>query len=172
MYLTEQKKLVERLRSILKTRFDVDQATLAIEQPPEIRFGEYALPVAFELAKRLKKAPRKIAEELILHLSSELGPADGFAGFEVAGAGYINVRLDRSSAAQVIAANEKEAANAAPVHALVATTAPAADTADSSRAPFPPPAIPTCSNKSYFRAAATAAGGRPASGTSSRRPST
>ena len=47
-----------------------------IEQPPEIKFGEYALPLAFELARRLKKAPKKIAEEMV----AELGSVEGFAG--------------------------------------------------------------------------------------------
>ena len=117
MYLREQKKLVERLRSVLREKFAVELETLAIEQPPEIQFGEYALPVAFDLARRLKKAPRKIAEELV----AALGDVEGFAAFEVAGAGYINARLDRSVAVQLIAADGEVASESA-VHALVEHT--------------------------------------------------
>jgi len=94
VYLKQQQILLERLRSVLKSKYGIELANLAIEQPPEIRFGEYALPVAFELARRLKKAPRKIAEELV----AELAPLPGFASFEVAGAGYINAHLDRAAA--------------------------------------------------------------------------
>jgi arginyl-tRNA synthetase len=117
VYLREQKKLVERLRSVLREKFAVDLETLAIEQPPEIQFGEYALPVAFELARRLKKAPRKIAEELV----AALGDVEGFAAFEVAGAGYINARLDRGAAVRLIAADGVMASESA-VHALVEHT--------------------------------------------------
>jgi arginyl-tRNA synthetase len=117
VYLREQKKLVERLRSVLREKFAVELEALAIEQPPEIQFGEYALPVAFELARRLKKAPRKIAEELV----AALGPVEGFAAFEVAGAGYINARLDRGAAVRLIAADGEVASESA-VHALVEHT--------------------------------------------------
>ncbi len=118
MYLREQKKLSERLRSVLREKFNVDLDTLAIEQPPEIRFGEYALPLAFELARRLRKAPKKIAEELV----AELGSVEGFAGFEVAGAGYINARLDRSLALKAVAAGRDVEPAGAPLHSLVEHT--------------------------------------------------
>jgi arginyl-tRNA synthetase len=99
VYLAQQKLLETRLRAVLRESFSIDLGTLVIEQPPEFKFGEYALPLAFDLARRLKKAPRKIAEEII----ATLGPVDGFASFEVAGAGYINARLDRAAAAKSIA---------------------------------------------------------------------
>ncbi len=65
MYLRQQKKLDERLRAVLRELYQVEIEKIVIEQPPEIKFGEYALPVAFELARKLRKAPRKIAEELV-----------------------------------------------------------------------------------------------------------
>ena len=122
MYLREQKKLEARLRAVLRKHFSLELDTLAIEQPPEIKFGEYALPLAFELARRLKKAPRKIAEEII----AALGPVEGFSGFEVAGAGYINARLDRTAAAQSIAAGSSietaDPSGHVPGHAIVEHT--------------------------------------------------
>ncbi len=101
MYLTAQKQLEARLRAVLRDSFSVELDTLVIEQPPEFKFGEYALPLAFELARRLKKAPRKIAQEIV----AALGSVPGFVSFEVAGAGYINARLDRAAAAKSIAAS-------------------------------------------------------------------
>lgn len=109
---------MERLRSVLRDKFQIELETIAIEQPPETRFGEFALPVAFELAKRLKKAPRKIAEEIV----AELAPLEAFADFEVAGAGYINARLDRSAAVHSIAAMVTMPASEHPEHALVEHT--------------------------------------------------
>jgi arginyl-tRNA synthetase len=118
VYLREQKKLEAQLRRVLREKFSIELETLAIEQPPEIKFGEYALPLAFELARKLKKAPRKIAEEIV----SALGEVEGFAGFEVAGAGYINARLDRGAAARAIAAGADLPAEDSGVHALVEHT--------------------------------------------------
>jgi arginyl-tRNA synthetase len=65
----------------------------ALEQPKQSTFGELAIPVAFQLARQLKKPPRQIAEELI----AGLGAIDGVAALEIAGNGYINVRLDRAA---------------------------------------------------------------------------
>jgi len=117
LYLIQQRVLLERVRTALRDKYQIEGLNLVIEQPPDIKFGEYALPVAFELARRLKKAPRKIAEELV----AELGSIPGFASFEIAGAGYINARLDRSSAVAEIATDPKEAA-ASGVRSLVEHT--------------------------------------------------
>ena len=117
VYLKQQKVLLERLRAALREKYQIEDSNLVIEQPPDIKFGEYALPLAFELARRLKKAPKKIAEELV----AELGQVEGFAGFEIAGAGYINARLDRAAAVAAIAA-DPEAAAATGVRSLVEHT--------------------------------------------------
>jgi arginyl-tRNA synthetase len=61
--------------------------------------GEFAMPFPFELAKQLRKAPRKIAEEVV----AEMAAPEGFEKFEVAGAGYINARLKRDQAARQLA---------------------------------------------------------------------
>ena len=103
MYRHLERRLAQHVREFLQRTYGLDQAKIAIEQPPKVEFGEYALPVAFELAKKLRKAPRKIAEEII----AGIGPVEGFEKFEVAGAGYINARLDRAKLAAALAADEK-----------------------------------------------------------------
>ena len=55
MYRTQQRLLRERLRSVLHDKYQIELPNIAIEQPPDLAMGEYALPVAFELARRLKK---------------------------------------------------------------------------------------------------------------------
>ncbi len=123
MYLKQQTVLKERLGAILRELYELELAALVVEQPPENRFGEYALPLAFELARKLRKAPRKIAEEIVAKLDA--APLAGFGGFEVAGAGYINARLKRAKAAQALAKEtELDAAEmtARPLHALVEHT--------------------------------------------------
>ncbi|MGC9292378.1 MAG: DALR anticodon-binding domain-containing protein [Acidobacteriaceae bacterium] len=101
MYRSYGQALLARIQEILKQKYQIDLSTLAVEQPPKVEFGEYALPIAFELAKRLKRAPRKIADEIVTELSSKF--PEGFASFDVAGAGYINCKLDRGTASKKIA---------------------------------------------------------------------
>ena len=68
-----------------------------------------ALPVAFELARRLKKAPRVIATEL----QSALAETPGVASVEIAGAGYLNIKLDRAATVRRVAADEHAAVGGA-----------------------------------------------------------
>ncbi len=118
VYLDHQKQLRERLRDVLRARYQFEPETIVIEQPKDPRMGEFAIPVAFELAKQLKKAPRKIAEEIV----AALLPLEGFASFEVAGAGYINARLGRETAVLAVAVNKAASSLAPPVHSLVEHT--------------------------------------------------
>jgi arginyl-tRNA synthetase len=94
--------LTERLREFLRRTYQVEVANIVIEQPPKIAFGEYALPIAFEIARKLRKAPRKIAEEIV----GGIGSVPGIEKFEVAGAGYINVRVNRSEFASAFASDQ------------------------------------------------------------------
>jgi len=104
MYRTIQQSLLARIQAILQSKYDTTLTNLVVEQPPSIALGELALPVAFELAKRLRKAPRAIATELAAELSTQL--PEGVASVEVAGAGYLNIRLDRAATLRRIAANQ------------------------------------------------------------------
>jgi arginyl-tRNA synthetase len=117
VYRKQQRLLRERLRSVLQSKYQVELPQIAIEQPPDLEMGEYALPVAFELARRLKRSPRAIAAELV----QELMPLEGFASFQVAGAGYINGKLDRQAAAQQIAL-DNTAEEQTHLHSLVEHT--------------------------------------------------
>jgi arginyl-tRNA synthetase len=100
MYLEQQRKLATHVRVFLREKYNLDLTNIVIEQPPNVAMGEFALPMSFELAKRLRKAPRKIAEEI----TAEMPMPEGFEKFEVAGAGYINARLKRDAAARALVA--------------------------------------------------------------------
>ena len=106
MYRYLERRLVEHLREFLLRTYGLEAANVVVEQPPKIEFGEYALPLAFELARKLRKAPRKIAEEIV----AGIGVIPGFEKFEEAGGGYINVRVNRAEMASAVAADEKPAA--------------------------------------------------------------
>jgi arginyl-tRNA synthetase len=85
---------MQRLRGALaahiRNAYGVDIAII-LEKPPKLELGEAASPVCFELAKRLKKAPRAIAQEI----AAALPRIEGIARVEVAGGGYLNAYFDR-----------------------------------------------------------------------------
>ena len=118
MYLESQKKLAARLREVLQANYSIAVENIPLEIPPDLEFGELATPIAFELARKLRKAPRIIAQEIV----AALGHLPGFASFEVAGAGYINARLDRAAGARTTAATEAGPPAATGIHSLVEHT--------------------------------------------------
>ncbi len=109
MYRTLQQTLLARIQAILLAKYELSVDKLAVEQPPSIAMGEFALPIAFELAKRLRKAPRAIATELQAALMEDLSLLPGVASVEIAGAGYLNIKLDRASTVVRIARDEHAA---------------------------------------------------------------
>jgi len=83
-------RLREALARHIHEKYGVELA-IVLERPPKIEMGEAASPVCFELAKRLKRAPRQIAQEI----ANGLGKMEGIARVEVAGGGYLNAFFDR-----------------------------------------------------------------------------
>lgn len=94
-----QQGIRERLRSAIRRHFELELEELSVEIPPRTALGDLAFPIAFDLAKRLKaktgekQNPRRIAEQL----ASELSDLKGVDRVETAGAGYINVFLNRAA---------------------------------------------------------------------------
>src|SRR5262245_36827096 len=68
-------------------------AAIPVEMPPRRALGDLAVPLAFELARRLRKAPRVIAQEI----AGALGPLEGVSKIDAAPNGYINFFLDRTA---------------------------------------------------------------------------
>jgi arginyl-tRNA synthetase len=118
VYLELQKRLGAHLRGVLREKYDLELETIPLEIPPELKFGELSTPIAFELARKLRKAPKVIAQEIV----AALGHFDGFSSFEVAGAGYINARLDRAAGVRAIAATGIGPLASSGIHSLVEHT--------------------------------------------------
>jgi len=91
VYLELTKRFRDALGAHIREKYGLDIA-IVTERPPKIEMGEAASPVSFELAKRLKRAPRQIAQEI----AATLKPIPGIAKVEVAGAGYLNAYFDRA----------------------------------------------------------------------------
>jgi len=72
-----------------------EQVTL--ERPKQREHGDWASNIAMRLAKPLGVNPRELATEL----ASGLAEVDGIASAEVAGPGFINIRLDAAAAGEL-----------------------------------------------------------------------
>jgi arginyl-tRNA synthetase len=118
VYLELQNRFAEHLRGVLKSKYDLELQNIAIEIPPDLKFGELSTPIAYELARKLRKAPKIIAQEIV----AALGSLEGFSGFEVAGAGYINARLDQASGARLVAGGAGLELKPSGLHSLVEHT--------------------------------------------------
>jgi len=115
LYRHLERRFKQQLSDFLRATYQLELPKIVIEQPPKVEFGEYASPLAFELAKKLRKAPRKIAEEIV----AGIGPIEGFEKLELAGAGYINARVNRAEVAASLAKDEKPKAEVASGKILV-----------------------------------------------------
>ena len=81
---------------LLATLYALDETTLptvALEYPPSRDLGDLGTPVAFELARRLRKAPRAIAQEI----AGAFGPLEGVRSVSAAPNGYLNFFLERQA---------------------------------------------------------------------------
>ena len=107
MYRQLERRLAQHVGDFIRRTYGVELPKIVVEQPPKVDFGEYALPLAFELAKKLRKAPRAIAKEIV----DGMGPIPGFEKLELAGAGYINARVKRELLAASLAADENPRAD-------------------------------------------------------------
>ena len=90
-----KEKLRERVEVALRELLDAEGHAdglpdFVIEVPRQKEHGDFSCNAAMLLAKRLRKKPREIAEDL----KARLGDGDGLiANLEIAGPGFLNVKL-------------------------------------------------------------------------------
>ncbi|MGB8407267.1 MAG: arginine--tRNA ligase [Mycobacterium sp.] len=73
--------------------------TVTIERPRNPEHGDYATNLALQLGKKVGANPRELAG----WLSEALTSADGIAGADVAGPGFVNLRIEASAQSVVVA---------------------------------------------------------------------
>jgi arginyl-tRNA synthetase len=94
MILSVQRLVHRTLADAIRRQYGLaDVPHFSIEVPPTRALGDLAVPVAFQLARTLRKAPRAIAQEL----AQALGPIPGVTRVEPAPNGYLNLYLDRAA---------------------------------------------------------------------------
>lgn len=101
---------VEQVQNEIKTAFakaiqaaglqeDITPEAIHLETPKQKENGDYATNMAMQLTKVARKAPRMIAEDILAHLDTEGTSIDRL---EIAGPGFINIRLKKDFLADVL----------------------------------------------------------------------
>jgi len=83
----------EKITQIVRQLFDTD-ATVKLTRP-EATFGDYATNVALQIAKPLGRNPREVAEKI----KTALVETGEFTSVDIAGPGFINVRVSAGNLA-------------------------------------------------------------------------
>ena len=94
--------LLKATAAAVLTEHNLDTAalpdTVTVERPRNPEHGDYATNVALQLAKLVGVNPRELAGWLAAALTS----ADGIAGADVAGPGFVNLRIEASAQSVVV----------------------------------------------------------------------
>jgi len=94
MILPVHTRLRDHLTGVLVTLYSLDASSLpalVLDYPPNRDLGDLGTPAAFELARRLRKAPRAIAQEI----AAAFGTLEGIRHVAAAPNGYLNFFLER-----------------------------------------------------------------------------
>jgi arginyl-tRNA synthetase len=98
---TVKKELLEALAKVLDTLLPGSGAKAAFESPKVAAHGDLATTAAMQLAKPLKASPRQLAETLRAELLRTEPFQRWVAELDIAGPGFINIRL-QPAAKQVV----------------------------------------------------------------------
>jgi arginyl-tRNA synthetase len=112
LYLAIQGRIRQRYLEKVRDLFNLEASDPVFDFPPRSELGDLSLAACFELAKKLRQPPRKIAEQL----AGQLLPIEGIDRVSVAGAGYLNFHLDRAALASALYDLRSLPAAAEPVH--------------------------------------------------------
>ncbi|MDH6197444.1 arginyl-tRNA synthetase [Mycobacterium frederiksbergense] len=95
-------ELLKATAAAVLTEHDLDlgalPATVTVERPRNLEHGDYATNLALQLGKKVGVNPRELAGWLATALTS----ADGIAAAEVAGPGFVNLRIEASAQGVIV----------------------------------------------------------------------
>ena len=103
-----KQEIVNALRAALTNALgdmprDVAQnAAITLERPKQAAHGDLACNIAMQLAKPLKKNPRDLAQAIIAALRADGAAAHSIESAEIAGPGFINLRIAPAAKRRVI----------------------------------------------------------------------
>lgn len=96
-------ELLKNTASAVLAEHDLDTAalpaTVTVERPRNPEHGDYATNLALQLGKKVGVNPRELAG----WLAEALAQAEGIAAAEIAGPGFVNLRIEASAQGAVVA---------------------------------------------------------------------
>ncbi|MBH9551588.1 arginine--tRNA ligase [Inhella gelatinilytica] len=95
--------LLEALGVALRAIAPETPLTPAFEAPKQASHGDLAVTVAMQLARGLKKNPRELATQLVEVLSAQPAVQQWVDAIEIAGPGFVNLRLKPAAKQAVVA---------------------------------------------------------------------
>ena len=112
--LAQQKQQITRLFSDALQPLLADTGltpTIALERPRDPSHGDIACNIAMQLAKPLKKNPRELAQAIVAAVLANPARADLVEAAEIAGPGFINLRVSAAAKQGVIRSVLRHAEN-------------------------------------------------------------
>lgn len=95
-------ELLKATAAAVLTEHDLDASalpdTVTVERPRNLEHGDYATNLALQLGKKVGVNPRELAG----WLATALGFANGIAAAEVAGPGFVNLRIEASAQGAIV----------------------------------------------------------------------
>jgi len=104
----QQQQLISLIRSAIEPIVPDVSPAILLERPKVASHGDVATNIAMQLAKAARRNPRELAEQIVQALTAQPGAADLVASAEVAGPGFINLRLTAAAHQAVLDAIQKE----------------------------------------------------------------
>lgn len=116
MLLEQQKQLISLIQaavaqSLPDAAADAARANVLLERPKVAAHGDVATNVAMQLAKPARRNPRELAQAIVDALMAQPGAAGLVESAEVAGPGFINLRVTAAARQVVIAAVAEQGAD-------------------------------------------------------------
>ncbi len=103
--LAEQKQRIIALFQSALTPLLIDTdivPPVVLERPRDPAHGDIACNIAMQLARPLKKNPRELAQQLVAGLLAQPGATDLIEAIDIAGPGFINLRLATAARQAVV----------------------------------------------------------------------
>ena len=91
------------LQSVVAAQGGTEPPPAAFESPKQASHGDLAITAAMPLARALKKNPRELAQQLVSALQSQPAVQRWVQAIEIAGPGFINLRLSAAAKQAVVA---------------------------------------------------------------------
>lgn len=100
--LDQQKEAIQKIIASALASLGAADATVTLERPKDPTHGDVACTCALQLARRLKKSPRAIAEQLVAAMKTDSTFAKTVESVEIAGPGFINIRLAQGARLAIV----------------------------------------------------------------------